>query len=284
MSDPLFLLRDLIGERAGLFFRDQFGLGILERGLRFRMEQIDCPSLADYHQLLTGGGESVDSELLYVITALSRPATSFFRHFLPTRVLVDTVLPHWAAGETKEELAIWSAGCSTGEEPVAIAMALAEAGWFERLGVMIEASDGNLDSIAKAKRGVFSAKRVAALAPAVRDKYFVRVEDGWQVIPELHQRIRWSVTNLANETEVARRAKADIVICKNVFIYFSDAKAVRVLQHFAERLAPGGYLFTDEGDHFNSLVARVGRFEQHVIDGLTVWKKPDAQGPSLRSS
>jgi chemotaxis protein methyltransferase CheR len=279
MSDLLLQLRDLIGERAGLFFRDQFGLGILERGLRSRMEQLDCPSLSDYHQVLSGG-EAADTELLHVITVLSRSATSFFRHFLPTRVLVDTVLPRLAAEGTRKELAIWSAGCSTGEEPVAIAMMLAEGGWFERLGITIEASDGNLDSIAKAKRGVFRANRIAALAPAVRDKYFVPVDDGWQVMPELHQRIRWSVTNLANEADVARCANADIVICKNVFIYFSDARAVRVLQHFAEHMRPGGYLFTDEGDHFSSLVVRVNRFERYEIDSLVVWKKRSADPAS----
>lgn len=275
MSDGLLELRELIDERAGVFVREHIAVGFLERFVQTRMEATGCASITDYNQILSRSDEASEAELLHLITAFSRPATGFYRQTEAVRVLIDVVLPQCWAGRPKKELTIWSAGCSTGEEPLAIAMALDQAGWFERLHIGIEACDGNIDSIATARSGVFKERRLRSLAPALRDKYFVPTEDRWQVVPELHQRIRWALANLCNEKAVAHYATADIIFCQKVLIYFSDAKAEKVLRSFTGQMPPGGYLFADQGDHFERLVSRTGGFERHEIDGFVYWEKRD---------
>lgn len=276
MSDDLLKLRDLIGERAGLFTPDLGGLGFLERCLRSRMEEIGCASFPDYHRLLSLQDLAAETEFLHLITALSRPATSFYRHESTANVLIKGILPRLTGDGERKNLAIWSAGCSTGEEPLTIAMALAEGDWFERFDIAIEASDGNLNSLALARSGRYDAKRIRSLAPESRDKYFVSGDDEWQVKPDLFERIIWSTANLADETEMARRPAVDIIICQKVLIYFSEERTLRVMDQFADLLPPRGFLLTDQGDHADSLMSQNGRFEKHLVDGIAFWGKRDA--------
>lgn len=273
MSNEMLLLRDLIGERAGMFMHDQFGLGFFERCIESRMTQVGCESLADYHHLLARCTEAAETEFLQLITALAKPASSFFRHVATSAVLTDIVLPLLLEQNTDRDPVIWSAGCSTGEEPFALTMALNEAGWFERLDITIEAFDGKLDSIAKARAGEYAAKRIRSLAPELRDKYFVPVNNGWKAMAALQERINWSVANLARDDAFIRYPRPDIIFCQQVFIYFSDTGIERVLRRFEKQLWPGGYLFSDQGDHFEGLVSRLDLFDRVEFNRLSLWRK-----------
>jgi chemotaxis protein methyltransferase CheR len=273
MTHQLFLLRDLIQKQIGLFFRDCQGLDVIAARLTPRLEKCGCNSFSEYYQLLAAGGIAAANEWPHVVAQLSKGKTSFWRHRKPTQLLIDTIMPQWISGAGAETLKIWSAGCSTGEEPLTIAMALFEAGWFDRIQIALYGSDANFAAIEKARRGVYSESRISCLSPELRFKSFTPTSEGWKVKPELHKRIQWSVANLINESEIAELATSDIIFCQNVFIYFSEPAINQTLSLFGQKMPPGGYLFTDDGDYFISLMSKVSFFERQKISGLTIWKK-----------
>ena len=223
MIDQLVLLRDLIQERIGLFFPDYQGLEVMAARLTPRLEKSGCRSFSEYYRLLSQREVAAADEWLHIVAELSRPKTSFLRHTKLAQLLVNTVIPQWLLNRGTETLKIWSAGCSTGEELLTIAMALSEAGWLDRIQIELYASDASFVAIEKAQRGVYSESRVSCLSPELRFKYFTPVNEGWQVKPELHKRIQWSLTNLMIESEIAKLATSHIIFCLNVFIYFSRA-------------------------------------------------------------
>jgi chemotaxis protein methyltransferase CheR len=286
MTEHLFLLRDLIQERTGLFFRDYLGVEWMASGLKSRLDESGCESFSEYYRFLSEGEKAAADEWLHVIAKLTKPASAFFRHAKFPRLLVDTVIPRLSSNKDTKTLKIWSAACSTGEEPLTIAMALSEAGWFDRVEIEIYASDASFVAIEKARRGMYGESRMRSLSSELRSKYFTPATEGWQVKPELHKRIRWSMANLVNESEIARLAASDIIFCRNVFIYFAEPAICRTLDLFGKQMPFGGYLFTDEGDYFESLMARHPTFEQQKIGGASIWMKRNesAQRGAARSS
>ncbi|HEV7642512.1 MAG TPA: CheR family methyltransferase [Pyrinomonadaceae bacterium] len=276
-TDQLLLLCGLIGERAGLFFRSPQDIECVEMRLSDRLEKTGCGSFSEYHQLLSEG-EKADAEWLQVIAALSKPVSGFYRHARRVRLLTEMVLPRLAANNGPDTLKIWSAGCATGEEPLMIAMAISEAGWFDRLEINIYASDASFTALEKAGRGIYDDNKVRHLAPELREKYFAPVNDEWQIKPELHGKVRWSLANLMNESEIAALAASHVIFCRNVFIYFSDPAIIQTLRLFGKHMPAGGYLITDNGDHFVSLISQTGVFERQEAVGESIWMKKEMTG------
>lgn len=273
MPDAVLLVRDLIEERTGLLFRDGQALNGMVSRLTPRLEKSGCRSLLEYYRLLSDGGTAAADEWLGVMAALSKVTSSFWRHRDLAQSLVDVLLPQWLSRGCDKPLRIWSAGCATGEEPLTIAMTLAEAGWFDRAPIEIHASDASFVAIERARRGIYTETRTRHLLPELRLKYFTLEQEGWQVAAELHNRIQWSVANLMDESEVAELAASDIIFCRNVFIYFSEEKIRQTIHLFAKRMPDRGYLFTDEGDFFTALVSDSGLFELQKINGRSLWMK-----------
>src|SRR6185369_2524774 len=153
-----------------------------------------------------------------VIDAVTVQETFFWREIDQIHALVDILVPEWAARGYGEPLRIWSAACATGEEPLTIAMALSEAGWFERIPIEIYATDGSGAALQKAKDGRFRERAFRNLPLALRTKYFRQEGNMWRVDPELHSHIRWGVANLVNRSEILRFAASQFIFCRNVFI------------------------------------------------------------------
>ena len=279
MIDPLFLLRDLIQERTGLFFRDYQGLELIAARLKPRLEKKGCGSFTEYYRLLSEEKVSPASEWLHVIAQLSKPVSSFARHTDMTQLLVNAIIPQLLSNGDAKRLKIWSAGCATGEEPLMIAMTLSEAGWLDRIEVEIFGSDASFVAIEKARRGIYSESKVWPLAPELKSKYFTSLDEGWQVKPELHERIQWSVTNLIIESEMAELATSHIIFCRKVFIYFSESAIRQTLRLFEKQMPRGGCLLTDEGDYFISLMSQLNIFERQVINGVSIWVKGIGNAP-----
>ena len=277
-TDELLLIRDLIRERTGLFFREPEGIECVEARLSDRLEKTGCGSFSQYRQLLSGREDEADAEWLQVIAALSKPVSGFYRHSRRVRLLTEMVLPRLIAkrlaakGDT-QTLKIWSAGCATGEEPLMIAIALSEAGWFDRMEIDIYASDASFTALEQAGRGIYEDSKVRHLSPELREKYFSPFNDEWQIQPELHGRVRWSLANLMNESEIAALASSHVIFCRNVFIYFSDPAISQTLRLFGKHMPAGGFLITDDGDHFVSLISQTGVFERQETARESVWMK-----------
>ena len=259
------LLRDLIQDRLGIWYEDD-KRDLLAAKLSDRVRAVGAATFLAYYYLLKYGpaGEAEWAELT---DALSVQETYFWREVQQVRALTDVLVPeHVAAG--RGPVRIWSAACATGEEPLTIAMALGEAGWFDRAEVEIWASDASPAALEKARRGVYRARSFRALPPALQEKYFTPVEGGWRVHPELQARVRYSQANLLDPADTALLATARFVFCRNVFIYFSASTIARVVGRFAERMPRPGYLFVGVSE---SLLRVSTAFELEEVGGAFVY-------------
>jgi chemotaxis protein methyltransferase CheR len=240
-ATALLLLRDLIVQKTGVFFGDA-RLDMLEERLDEVVAARGVPSLLDYYYLLRydPDAEAAWGELM---DRLSVPETYFWRQPDQFQALVEVALPRLAAARAGQPLRIWSAACCSGEEPLSLAMALDEAGWFDRVPIEIVASDASAALVARARAGVYGERSLRNLSPARRARWFAREGAGWRIDPGLHARVRWATANLLDEAEAGPLARADVVFCRNVFIYFSDDAIRTVARMLAARMPADGYLF-----------------------------------------
>jgi len=274
-AGSVYLLRDLIQERLGLSLSDYHGIGLIVNKLAGRVEQSRCKSFLEYYQLLKSGGAAADEEWRQVVAILAKSKSGFWRHTDAVRTLVDVALPQLLSTSPSEPLRIWSAACATGEEPLSIAMALKEAGWFERAQIEIHASDASYVAIESAIQGLYSEPRIRYPDVGLRDKYFTREQGGWRVVPGLQKLINWKVANLMIQNEVADLAQSHVIFCRNVFIYFTESAICKTLRLFARFMPAGAYLFSDSGDYFTSLVSSTDLFEPLSISGSGTWIRRD---------
>jgi chemotaxis protein methyltransferase CheR len=259
-------LRQLVSRETGIVITDAKRQMVYSRLTR-RLRALDLRDFRDYCRLLE---EDAEGELNAFINAITTNLTSFFRephHFAHLqKVVVPDLLKKNAASR---RIRIWSAGCSTGEEPYSIAMAMAEVlpedGWDCR----ILATDIDTDVLAKAERGIYAQERVAGIAQPRLKRWFSRGGGANQgltrVSPQLHEMITFRRLNLMEEWPV--RGPIDVMFCRNVVIYFDKETQRRIFDNFAERMADGACLFIG---HSESLFKITDRFE---LIGQTIYRK-----------
>jgi chemotaxis protein methyltransferase CheR len=261
------LLRDLIRDRLGVWFEED-RRDLLATKLSDRLVELGLRSFLDYYYRLKYA-PGADDEWPWLTDALSVQETYFWREPDQIRTLVDVLVPqHVAAG--LGPIRIWSAACATGEEPLTVAMALCEAGWFGRADIELWASDVSPAALEKAAAGVYRERSFRALPAALREKYFFPVEGGWRVDPGLHARIRFRQANLLNPDETALLESSRYVFCRNVFIYFSPATIAEVVSRFADRMSRPAYLFVGVSE---SLLRVRTTFELEQVGGVYVYVK-----------
>lgn len=250
-QSSFILLRDIIAERVGIYFDDQ-KRDLLADKLSELMAARGITSFLDYYYLLRYDADAARhwSELT---DRLSVPETWLWRQEEQLRALVQIVAPRHFARHPGRPLRIWSAACCTGEEPVGIAMALAEAGLLDREPIEIVASDASQAVVERARRGTFGARSMRGLPDALRERWFRSEGTSCRVDPGLHGRIRWTTANLVDPEAVRRLATADVIFCRNVFIYFSDDAIIRTVREFARAMPDDGHLFLGASESLTRL-------------------------------
>lgn len=261
------LLRDLIRDRLGVWFEED-KRDLLASKLADRLAALKLPSFLDYYYRLKYGPGSED-EWPRLTDVLSVQETYFWRELDQIRALVDVLLPQHTAASLGP-IRIWSAACATGEEPLTLAMALNEAGWFGREDIQLWATDVSSAALEKATQGVYRERSFRVLPTALREKYFFPVEGGWRVDPELHARIRFRRANLLDPEETALQDSSRYIFCRNVFIYFSAATIAQVVHRFADRMPRPGYLFVGVSE---SLLRMGTKFELEQVGAVYVYVK-----------
>ena len=237
------LFRDFIHEECGLYFADNRRAFLASRiGKRLLARSIG--SFYRYYSYLKQGGAEEEKELLQLLDVLTINETSFFRNLPQFEILEQRVLPELLEKKAKaseHSLRIWSAGCSTGEEPYSIAISVLEAlpTWPE-WEVRIYASDLSLSALEKAANGRYTKARVEDLAPARLRRFFETDADGHRVVAALKRLVIFDFHNLKHENGLG---DLDIVFCRNVLIYFDPQEQRKVVHKLARALRPGGYLF-----------------------------------------
>jgi len=268
-SSALPLLAAAVHERLGLLYEpsrfdslaDRLAPLVLERGFE---------SFLDYYYLLKYDAASA-AEWLRVMDALSVTETYFWREIDQLRAIVQHIVPRLAAA--RDPVRIWSVPCANGEEPLTLAMLFEEAGWFDRVPIEIHGSDASEAAIARARAGRYRERAFRSLPTALRARYFTPCGDTWAVDPDLHRRVTsWSVVNLMCDREVDERARVPVIVCRNVFIYFSPASVERVAAAFARAMPPRAYLCLGASE---SLLKLRTAFELQEVGGAFVYVKDD---------
>lgn len=275
------LLRDLVLERTGILYDNEKSNLLLEKLSPLVIER-GFQSFLDYYYLLKYD-DSAEEEWRLVIDAITVQETFFWREMDQIRALTDILVPQWANDSNGQTLRIWSAACASGEEPLTIAMALNEAGWFDRIPIEIVATDASEAALRKAKQGIYRGRAFRNLSEHLRDKYFRQQDQNWKVNEKLHSRISWGRANLVNRHELALFAYVPFIFCRNVFIYFSNETIRRVVRTFADYSYQPTYLFvgiseslmkvtndfelTDVGNAFVYQLSRPNTAHVHKVNG-----------------
>jgi chemotaxis protein methyltransferase CheR len=261
------LLRGLIHERTGLHYDGGKDDVMVERLAPLALDR-GFDSLLDYYYLLKYDAEG-EAEWQRVADALSVGETYFWRGMDQISAFVDRLVPQLLAARPYETIRVWSAACSTGEEPLTIAMALAEAG-LRSAPVEIFASDASPAAVERARIGLYRERSFRALPPGLRERYFVPEGNVWRVRPDLHSRIQWATVNLRDASAVAPLATARVIFCRNVFIYFSESSIRHTVRSFFEQMPAPGYLFVAASE---SLLRVTNDFEFEQIGDAFVYVK-----------
>jgi two-component system, chemotaxis family, CheB/CheR fusion protein len=228
-------VRDVSGIDFGSYKR-----GTIQRRIQRRMAMVGATTLSDYIAYVNRH----DTEYQRLVSSFLIKVTEFVRDQELFDTLEQDILPALvdrARQSQSKELRIWSAGCATGEEPYSLAILVSEVlgDTFDSLDIKIFATDLDTDAIAFARRGHYPAASLANLPPRLRKRYFIEHEDGYEV----SRTIRGPV--VFGEHDLSQRApfpRIDMVVCRNVLIYFTRELQQRTLRLFAFSLRTGGYL------------------------------------------
>ncbi len=233
---------DFFHRRTGI----QLGAGkryFVDRRLSERMAALGMASLRDYLAMLRfEDGEG--AELQQIINALTINETYFYREEYQLRALSAEIMPELATLRGGAPLRIWSLPCSTGEEPYSIALHLL-ANWpgLDRVDVEIVASDIDTQVLARARAGLYEARAVQHLPPALLAEHFTRVGDAWRISDTLQSVVRFTKVNLHDAADMRRhRGLYDVVFCRNLLIYFDDVSRRLAAETIYEALRPGGFV------------------------------------------
>lgn len=254
LSPEVFVIfAALVEEKAGITYHAD-DRELLQAKLASRAVEVGFESLLDYYYYLRYDPGSA-SELQQLIDTLVVNESYLFRELEQLRYVVDEILvPAVAAGGRPR---VWSAACAAGEEPFGLAMMLADRGVLG--GVEIVASDISSRALARARRGELSRRALRDVAePELAARWVDRDGAGGRVRGSILQRIDFRQLNLTDADAVRRLGSFDVILCRNVLIYFSDETLRRVLRILLERLRPDGTVWVGVSE---SLM----RFEPQVV-------------------
>jgi chemotaxis protein methyltransferase CheR len=250
-------VRRIAYERAGLAIPDGKE-GLVRSRVAKRVRDRQLPSFTAYIDAVEK--EPQGEEMVRLIDLLTTNKTDFFREPAHFDYLLNVIVP--AVVATGKPLRIWSAGCSSGEEPYTIAMVLRES-LPARYDFRILATDISTRVVAAARRGHFTEAQLADVAPARRQRFFAPAADGGAMaLPELRTPISFAHLNLMAAWPMS--GPFDVVFCRNVMIYFDKPTVTRLVGRFHELLTTSGHLFIGHSESLTALEHRY-RYVQPAV-------------------
>lgn len=226
--------------------------GLVQSRLARRLRLLQLTDFDQYisHVRADAGG----TEVSHMIDALTTNKTNFFREPRHFEYLAERVLPE--ARERGEPLRIWSAGCSSGEEPYSLAMLIVDDPRARHPDARILATDIASDILDRAREGVYDERQLEGVSEARRRAHFEPVRAGagepkWRVRDPLRSLIRFARLNLMGEWPM--RGPFDVILCRNVMIYFDKPTQERLVERFAALLRPGGHLLVGHSESLSGI-------------------------------
>jgi chemotaxis protein methyltransferase CheR len=268
------LIREFIHERFGLFFEENQRSSLRTR-LSGRLSSLGLLSFEDYYRYLRFGPQRAEEEAR-MISHLTNNETYFFRESAQLQVFADVVLRNIKERNARagnRSLRLLSVGSSTGEEALTLAMIVYDSGqFFWGWDVKITGLDVDPEALRKAARGVYHQNSFRAMNEAAMERHFVKVPGGLQARDVLRRMVSFRQGNLLDAASFEGVGPVDVVFCRNVLIYFSDATTLRAVRLFHDSLEPGGYLFLG---HAESLSRITDTFTPIRFLGAMVYQKPE---------
>lgn len=269
MADKDFdFIRSIVYDTAGIRLKDTKRTLVINR-LRKRLVALKIGTFGEYCNLLkTRAG--LRAELGEIIDAITTNETYFFREMKHFDCLNQFIFP--AAAEKYKHINIWSAACSTGQEPYTIAIAALEymAAHRCRLNVSIIGTDLCTTAVSESKEGFYHERKMKGMPPALLSKYFDREGDGYRIKKEPRALARFQQMNLLTEKPLQ---KFDIIFCRNVLIYFDDASQGKAISNLRDCLVKDGILMIG---HAESLYRHSEGFESERMANTVVYRKAES--------
>ena len=273
MNEREFDFKDQDFNRVKTIVYDYAGIDLNEskknlvyNRLSKRIRFLSMQTFSEYLDFVEAQGEA---EFVHLINAITTNLTFFFRENHHFEYLINTVIPGLVSqNAAKKKIRVWSAGCSTGEEPYSIAIALKEAvpmGWDAK----VIATDLDSNVVNTGQRGVYKNDRLKGVSEERKKRWFLKgsgSQEGYvKVKPELQEIIEFGQLNLMDEWPI--KDAIDVIVCRNVVIYFDKPTQSKLFNRYADRLPNNGHLFIG---HSESLYKVCDRFE---LLGQTIYKK-----------
>jgi len=267
-------LRDFIYEQCGIYIADNRKY-LLENRLGNRLKKLNLRNFDEYYNFLRYDAAR-NAELKKLFEVITTNETSFYRNPPQLQVFQEKVLTEVveAAKSGGRKLRIWSAGCSTGEEPYTIAMiihALLQAD-IANWDIRITANDLSERVLESARKGVYNDYTLRTTPKEIAQRYF-DLNDGVNTVrPEVKKLVSFGQINLRDRAQIKRVERSQTVFCRNVIIYFDDAMKKQVISSFYDNLLPGGYLIIGHSESLHNITRA---FKPIHFPGAIIYKKEE---------
>ncbi len=264
-------LSSLIYDRTGLFFGENSRF-FLEKRIELRMTSLNLKGLDEYIRYLMFDSDS-EKEWDALIATITTNETYFMREERQLKCFKEDILPEIVKKRAGSKIRIWSAGCSSGEEPYSIVILIKESKCVPENNVEILATDINSRVVNKAKEGVYGESSFRSVDEKFKTRWFTPDgEQKWRIKDEIKARVIFQKFNLFELDRYALLGNFDVIFCRNVIIYFDMEAKVKVVERFYDKLNNGGYLLLG---HSESLISVTEKFKLiHLPSDLVYRKEP----------
>lgn len=274
MTDKEFtLFRDLVYHHSGISFSED-NKYLLENRLEKRLSVLNLFSYHDYYHYLKYG-RNKDQEMMDIMDILTTNETYFFRESFQLKAFTDEIIPEIVRNKSLQgsrTLRIWSAGCSSGEEPYTIAMLVLERAELKGWNVEIIGTDISQRVLHQARHGVYGKSAFRTTDDYFIRRYFTEQSDGYRINDEVKQLVTISHLNMYDIDRIVLLGRMDIIFCRNVIIYFDMDAKKKVVSAFHGALREGGFLLLG---HSESLMNISTQFTLRHFKNDMIYQKPE---------
>lgn len=267
-------LRDFIYEKCGIHIADNRKY-LLENRLGNRLKKLNLRNFDEYYNYLRFDAGR-DGELRKLFEVITTNETSFYRNPPQLEVFQNQVMSDVLADcrSKGRKLRIWSAGCSTGEEPYTISMILHELlkAEISQWDIRITANDLSERVLDSARRGIYNDYTLRTTPPEIAQRYFSMNNGTNTINEEVKKLVTFGQINLKDRAQLKRVERSQIVFCRNVIIYFDDDMKKQVINAFYDNLLPGGYLIIGHSESLHNITRA---FKPIHYPGAIIYKKAE---------
>jgi len=262
------VFRNMVAEPTGINLSDAKKDLVYGRLTR-RLRKLSLGSFDDYTDYIN---ENTEQELGNFINAITTNLTSFYREEHHFEYLADELLPELIRNnQSSRRIRVWSAGCSSGEEAYSIVAMAMEAGYTPGRDLRVYASDISRSMLTKSRRGVYREASLRETTASRREKYFQEKDGQFRICDEVKRHVDFIHLNLLDRSKIALLGAMDVILCRNVIIYFNIDTKCKVIRTFYEKLRPGGHLLLG---HSESLINLSTSFELRHLQRDLVYRRP----------